>query len=114
MATREEAIHRVIEAGFSHRCAVLIVEDLGPQRVFDGMRERENTGTAEKYVMAHGYDKPSAAAIVEKAGAHLINTAAMLAGHDPTELQHALWDFPESLPQPGRTAPTRQATQAKE
>jgi hypothetical protein len=94
MATNEEAINRVIEAGFSHRCAVAIVNDLGANAVFQGMRERENTGSAEKFVQAHGYDKPSAAAIVEKAGAHIINTAAALSTHDPKELQHSLWDFP--------------------
>jgi hypothetical protein len=94
MATREEAIHRVVEAGFSARCAELIVDDLGPQSVFNGMRERENSGTAAKFVEAHGYDKPSAAAIVEKSGAHIINTAAMLSSHKPEEQKHSLWDFP--------------------
>jgi hypothetical protein len=95
MATREEAIHRVVEAGFSNRCAELIVDDLGPQAVFNGMRERENAGSAAKFVEAHGYDKAVAQQIVERVGAHVVNTAAMLSGHDPAEQKHSLWDFPE-------------------
>jgi hypothetical protein len=91
---RDEAIHRVIDAGFSQRTAELIVDDLGPEAVAKGMKERENAGTAQKFVEAHGYGKASAQSIVEKAGAHIINTAAVLATHDPKEGKHSLWDFP--------------------
>lgn len=94
MATKEEAIHRVVGLGFSHRCATAIVEDLGPKAVFDGMPERDNAGSANKFVTAHGYSKDAAQAIVEKVGSHIINTAASLSTHVPEEEKHPLWDFP--------------------
>ena len=94
MATKEEAIHRVVGLGFSNRAASAIVEDLGPKAVFDGMPERDNAGSAIKFVTAHGYSKDAAQSIVERTGAHIINTAALLSTHTPEEEKHPLWDFP--------------------
>lgn len=90
--------------GFSHRCATAIVDDLGPNAVFNGFPERDNSGAAVKFVAAHGYDKESAQRIVEKVGAHIINTAASLSSHDPKEEKHPLWDFPTEKKEKKATA----------
>lgn len=94
MGRKEEAIHHVVNKGFSHRSATAIVADLGPDAVFDGDSKRENTGTAIKFVTAHGHSKEVAQQIVERVGAHIINTAASLSTHTPEEEKHSMWDFP--------------------